>query len=62
MYDRLAASVPVVDDGAAAWAGVRNIHIGLDIGAAVGTPVNTHTHTHLTALPLPPNLSYTASH
>ena len=39
MYDTLTESVPVVDDGAAAWGGVRNIHIGVDIGAAVGTPV-----------------------
>ena len=41
MYDTLAESVPVVDDGAAAWGGMRNIHIGVDIGAAVGTPVRS---------------------
>jgi hypothetical protein len=52
MYDTLAASVPVVDDGAATWGGIRNIHIGLDIGAAVGTPVGRVLCSALTMLPV----------
>jgi len=41
MYSALMESKPVCDDGSAAWGGLRNIHIGLDIGAAVGTPVRS---------------------
>ena len=41
MYSALMESKPVCDEGSAAWGGVRNIHIGLDIGASAKSELHS---------------------